>query len=98
MIEHGNLKQNIFAALEIIDTLQGVSVGARLLAASVLRKHESWKISWAWFAKQMGVDRKTIFNWRNELEKSGVWRVENNRDGAKECTIIFLLNLLFKMK
>ena len=92
MIKHGNLKQNIFAALEIIDTLKGVSVGARLLAASVLRKHESWKISWSWFANQMGVDRKTIFNWRNELEKSGVWRVENNRDGAKECTIIFLLN------
>lgn len=92
MIKHGNLKQNIFAALEFIDTLKGVSVGARLLAASVLRKHESWKISWSWFAKQMGVDRKSIFNWQKELEKAGVWRVENNRDGASERTIIFLLN------
>ena len=87
MIKHGNLKQNIFAALEIIDTLKGVSVGARLLAASVLRKHESWKISWSWFANQMGVAESSIHRWKDELCKAGVWEIFNKN------SVKFTLNL-----
>lgn len=89
MIKFGNLKDDLMSSLNMIDGLKGVSVGARLLCAKILRCHEDWKISWNYFADVLGVSRFTLYRWRDELTRAGVWDIKQSEND--KFSVVFLI-------
>ena len=96
MIECGSLKQQAIEMIKQIHALKCVSVGAKLLACSVFLKHENWKVSWAFFARELNVDKSSISRWKNELIKAKIWEVKEsiNDENKPEIVIKFIGDIL----
>lgn len=87
MIKFGDLKENFAATINALNSLKGVSVGVRMLAIAVFLKPESWKISWQYFADELGVAKNSITRWKDELCKASVWKIDNKN------SVEFIANL-----
>ena len=96
MIECGSLKQQTIETIKQIHALKCVSVGAKLLACSVFLKHENWKVSWAFFARELNVDKSSISRWKNELVKAKIWEIKEsiNDKNKPEIVIKFIGDIL----
>lgn len=87
MIKFGDLKENFAVTINALNSLKGVSVGARMLAIAVFLKPESWKISWQYFADELGVAKNSITRWKDDLCKASVWKIDNKN------SVEFIANL-----
>ena len=96
MIECGSLKQQAIETIKQIHALKCVSVGAKLLACSVFLKHENWKVNWAFFARELNVDKSSISRWKNELIKAKIWEIKEsiNDKNKPEIVIKFIGDIL----
>ena len=88
MIECGSLKQQAIEMIKQIHALKCVSVGAKLLACSVFLKHENWKVSWAFFARELNVDKSSISRWKNELIKAKIWEIKESINDKNKPEIV----------
>ena len=87
MINHNGLKSDIIGAGKKIRRMGGLTNGEKLLLEEVLSLPENWQISWAWFARELKYPKSSIYAWRNELCKKGVWKVD------KDDNVEFLLSI-----
>lgn len=95
MIKNEALKENVIEIIKQIHAFKNIGVGAKLLLESVILKHEDWKISWSFFAKEFGVSKMSILRWKDELIKAGIWQVIEGVDekGQKEIIVEFCENV-----